>query len=149
MSFSHAAVVAQIFHDEEDAVKSLEKTGHYSRKEHDMIFERVHRAKIWLKKYAPDDLKFEVQKHIAKDVKLNEKEKEALHKIAELLKEKEYNEKTLFEEFYNVTKELDLNAQDFFKAAYKVLLDKERGPKLAPFILALGKEKVVKLFGEV
>ena len=148
MSFSHAAVVAQIFQDEEDAVKSLEKTGHYSKKEHDKIFERIHRAKIWLIKYAPDELKFEVQKHIAKDVKLDEKEKKALHKIAELLKEKEYNEKTLFEEFYNVTKELDLNSQDFFKAAYRVLLDKERGPKLAPFILALGKEKVIKLFEE-
>ena len=77
---------------------------------------------------------------------MSAKEKKALHEIAELLKEKEYDEKTLFNEFYNVSKKLELNPQDFFKAAYKVLLNKERGPKLAPFILALGKEKVVKLF---
>ena len=149
LSFSHAAVIAQTFPDEEDAIKSMEKTGHYDKKEHGQIFERLHKAKIWLKKYASDEIKFEVQKNVSKNIELSAKEKKALHGIAKLLKEKEYNEKSLFEEFYNVSKELDLKPQDFFKAAYKVLLNKERGPKLAPFIIALGKEKVVKLFEEV
>ena len=66
-----------------------------------------------------------------------------------MLKENDYDEKALFNEFYEVSKKLDLKPQDFFKAAYKVLLNKERGPKLAPFILAIGKERVVKLFEEV
>lgn len=146
LSFSHAAVIAQIFPNEEDAVKSMEKTGHYDKKEHEQIFERLHKAKIWLKKYAPDEIKFEVQNHVPKNIELVAKEKKALHTIASLLKEKEYDEKSLFNEFYNVSKNLELSPQDFFKAAYKVLLNKERGPKLAPFIIALGKEKVAKLF---
>ena len=149
LSFSHAAVIAQIFSSEEDAIKSMEKTGHYDKKEHDRIFERLHKAKIWLKKYAPDEVKFEVQKHVPKGIQLSEKEKEALQAIAKLFEEKKYDEKTLFEEFYNVSNELGLKPADFFKAAYKVLLNKEKGPKLAPFILMLGKEKVVKLFEEV
>ena len=149
LSFSHAAVIAQTFPNDEDAVKSMEKTDHYDKKEHHSIFERLQNAKIWLKKYAPDDMKFEVQNHVAKNIQLTAKEKKALRIIAELLEEKEYDEKSLFNEFYNVSKELDLKPQDFFKCAYKVLLNKERGPKLAPFILALGKEKVVKLFEEV
>ena len=149
LSFSHAAAVAQIFPNEEDAVKSLEKTGHYSRKDHDVIFERLRKARIWLKKYAPDDIKFEVQKSVPKNIQLSDKEKKALHAVARLLEEKDYDEKTLFEEFYNVSKGLGLNPQEFFTAAYKVLLNKERGPKLAPFILMLGKEKVAKLFESV
>ena len=146
LSFSHATVIAQTFPNEEDAVKSMEKTGHYSKEIHEMIFERLRRAKIWLKKYAPDEIKFEVQRHVPKNIELDAREKKALHEIAKLLKEKEYDEKTLFEEFYNVSKKLELKPQDFFKSAYRVLLNKERGPKLAPFILALGKEKAVKLF---
>lgn len=146
LSFSHAAVIAQIFPDEEDAIKSLEKTGHYDKEQHERIFERLQKVKIWLKKYALDELKFEIQKHVPKNIEIKANEKKALHTIAKLLKEKEYNEKSLFEEFYNVCKELDLKPQDFFKAAYKVLLNKDNGPKLAPFILALGKEKMVKLF---
>ncbi|MBI2652246.1 hypothetical protein HYX00_02165, partial [Candidatus Woesearchaeota archaeon] len=149
LSFSHAAVIAQIFSDEEDAIKSMEKTGHYAKEMHDIIFERLHKAKIWLNKYATDEVKFEVQKHVPKNIQLTEKEKKALHFIAELLREIDYNEKSLFNEFYNVSNKLELNPADFFKAAYKVLLNKERGPKLAPFILALGKEKVIKLFESV
>jgi len=146
LSFSHAAVIAQTFPNEEDAVVSMEKTGHYNKKEHDRIFQRLHRAKIWLKKYAPDDIKFEVQEKVAKDVKLTAEEKEALHNVAKLLQEKEFDEKTLFTEFYNISTKLQLKPAEFFRAAYRVLLNKDRGPKLAPFVLALGKEKVAKLF---
>ena len=146
LSFSHAAVVAQAFPDEEDAIKSLEKTGHYNKAQHDVIFDRLHKARIWLKKYAPDDLRFEVQKQVPKGIELSEKEKKALHAVAELLKKKDFEEKELHQEFYEITKKLDLKTAEFFKAAYRVLLNKERGPKLAAFIIALGKEKVVKLF---
>ena len=146
MSFAHASVIAQIFPDEEDAIRSLEKTGHYSKSMHDAIFGRLHMAKIWLKKYAPDDAKFTIQKEVPQDIILNEKEKLVLHKIAALLHHKDYNEQALFEEFYKQSNESGLRSQEFFKAAYKVLLNKERGPKLAPFILTLGKEKVAKMF---
>ena len=146
MSFSHAAVIAQTFTDEDDIVKGIAKTGHYKKEDHDRIFERLRTVKIWLRKYAPYDVKFEVQKEVPKGVILTDKEKEALHIVAQKLKENEYTEQTLFEEFYNLSKSLELKPQEFFKAAYKVLLNKERGPKLAPFILALGKEKVAVLF---
>ena len=109
----------------------------------------MHKVKIWLRKYAPEDVKFTVQEHVPKDLKLAHSEKEALHEIAKLLKENEYDEKSLFNEFYNVSKKLQLKPEDFFKAAYKVLLNRERGPKLAPFILAYGKEKVAKLLEAV
>ena len=48
-----------------------------------------------------------------------------------------------------IKENLDIKNTDFFKAAYNVLLNKDRGPKLAPFILALGKERVVELFEKV
>jgi len=37
------------------------------------------------------------------------------------------------------------NAKDFFRSAYLALIGKEQGPKLAPFIMAAGKSKVIKL----
>ncbi len=149
ITFSHAAMVAQIGPNEEDSIKSLKKTGHYSKKMHDVIFERINKAKVWLEKYAPEDLKFTVQEEVPKDLKLSSKEKNALQLVVEALKEKEWNEKTLFEEFYNICKKVDVKNTDFFRAAYNVLLNKDRGPKLAPFILALGKEKVIELFEKV
>jgi len=69
--------------------------------------------------------------------------------VAKKLREKKYTEKSLFEEFYNICKEVNLEPKEFFKAAYKVLIGKEKGPRLAPFILVIGKEKVINLLKKV
>lgn len=149
ITFAHAAMVAQIGPTEEDMIRSLEKTGHYVKKNHDIIFERISKAKAWLEKYAPEDAKFTVQEDVPKDLKLNSKEKKALQLVVDALKKKKWSDKALFEEFYNICKKTDVKNTDFFRAAYNVLLNKDRGPKLAPFILALGKEKVIELFEKI
>jgi lysyl-tRNA synthetase class 1 len=149
IDFSHAAMVVQISPKEEGMINSLKKTGHYDEKMHDAIFKRLNEAKSWLEKYAPEDVKFIVQEEVPKDLKLSKAEKEALHLIVKALKEKDWKQKQLFEEFYNICKKVDIKNTDFFKAAYNVLLNKDRGPKLAPFILTLGKKKVIELFEKV
>lgn len=146
ISFAHAAMIAQIGPGEEDAVRSMEKTGHYDKKMHDALFERINKAKLWLDKYAPEDVKFVVQDNVPENLKLSDKEKEALHLVADALNKKEWNEKELFNEFYEICKKVGIKNTDFFRASYNVLLNKDRGPKLAPFILALGKDKVSVLF---
>jgi lysyl-tRNA synthetase class 1 len=49
----------------------------------------------------------------------------------------------------DICKEANTNPADFFKAAYKIILNKERGPKLAGFIMLLGKDKVVELLKNI
>ncbi len=153
LNYSIAVIAAQIFPEKSinELAEILSSKGWihknkltgYDKKR---LTKRLELAKNWLKKYAPEDVKFTIQEHVPKDLKLAHSEKEALHEIAKLLKENEYDEKSLFNEFYNVSKKLQLKPEDFFKAAYRVLLNREKGPKLAPFILALGKEKVAKMF---
>ncbi|MBI2208967.1 lysine--tRNA ligase [Candidatus Woesearchaeota archaeon] len=149
ITFSHASIIAQILHSEEYAIQRLEKTGHYNKKEHDNIFKRINYAKNWLGKYAPEDAKFEVQENVPEGLKLAAKEKEALHMLAKSLAKKEWSEKTLFEEFYNICNKTGAKNTDFFRASYNVLLNKDRGPKLAHLILTIGKEKASELFGKV
>lgn len=148
ITFSHASIIAQILHSEEYAIERLEKTGHYNKKDHGNIFKRINYAKNWLGKYAPEDAKFEVQEEVPKGLKLDAREKEALHMLAKSLDKKEWNEQTLFEEFYNICSKTGAKNTDFFRASYNVLLNKDRGPKLAHLILTLGKEKASELFGK-
>jgi len=42
----------------------------------------------------------------------------------------------------------NLNAKTFFPIIYKLLINKEKGPRLAPFIIAIGREKVIKLISQ-
>ena len=96
----------------------------------------------WLEKYAPEDFKFKIQERVS--IKLPEKETKALKILVEKLKNK-YNEKDLHNLFYEICQEINLKPEDFFKAAYKVIVNKEKGPRLANFILTIGKEKIIKL----
>ena len=53
------------------------------------------------------------------------------------------------EEFYVIIKNNNLEIKDFFNAAYGVLINKQKGPKLASFVLSIGRQKVGELFGKV
>jgi lysyl-tRNA synthetase class 1 len=156
LNYSNAAIAVQTFPDK--SIKELAEILHAKRWIHrktltpfdkERVLKRLRLAKKWLEKYAPDDVKFTVQNEVSKDLKLNAKEKEALHLVVKALKEKEWEQKELFEEFYNICQKVGIKNTDFFKAAYNVLLNKDRGPKLAPFILALGKERVIRLFEKI
>jgi lysyl-tRNA synthetase class 1 len=106
-------------------------------------------AKKWLELHAPAEIKFSIQHEVLKDISLSAAEKTVLHEIAGILKMKDWEEKPLFEQFYEITKRNGIEPKQFFKVAYNVLIKKDQGPKLAPFILAIGKEKVISLFETV
>lgn len=156
LNYSIAATVIQVFPDKplNKIIEVMYDKGWIHKKtltkpDKDKLLKRLELAKTWLDKYAPEDMKFTVQEKPPKGLKLAKGEKEALKLVAEALKKKKWNEKTLFEEFYNICKKTDIKNKDFFRAAYNVLLDKDRGPRLASFILALGKEKVIELFEKI
>lgn len=153
VSILHASMLVQVFENEEQIFNILKKTGHLAedanKKDISYVKERLNFARKWVNEFAEEQYRFKLQHKVPEGLHLEQKQKKALHEIARLLKEKDYDEKSLFNGFYNVSKELNLNPQEFFTAAYKVLLNKERGPKLAPFILMLGKEKVARLFESI
>jgi lysyl-tRNA synthetase class 1 len=142
--FRHLTNLLQIH--EKDIKKTMDEFKDVKTKEDkDKLKLRMECALNWLEHYAPEDFKFTVQKEVPKDLKLDVKEKKALKNVAEMLG-KPIKDKELHGEFYNICQELNLNVGDFFKAAYKVLINKEKGPRLASFILTIGKKKVKELF---
>jgi len=108
---------------------------------------RAKKVKNWVEKYAGEDMKFEIQEKV--NVKLNSKEKQALMLLRESLKEKKYKEKDLFDKFYEICKDVGIKNTKFFDAAYRVIINKKKGPRLATLILNVGQEKIVKLLEKV
>lgn len=150
-----AAVIIQVaLYDTDRAIEILKKLGLLKKpSEEDIkaINERLEFARKWVKDFASENYKFEVNEKVDKNVieSLSDKQKLALGILAERLKEKEYDEKSLFEEFYKIKEGTGIDTKDFFKAAYLVLINKEKGPRLAPFILQIGKDKVVRILEQV
>ena len=108
---------------------------------------RAEKVKNWLEKYAGEDMKFKFQEKI--NTKLNVKEKKALIQLKEILQKKTHTEESLFNEFYKICERSDIKNTEFFDVAYRVIINKKKGPRLAALILNVGQDKIVKLLEKV
>jgi lysyl-tRNA synthetase, class I len=105
-------------------------------------------AWTWLAKHAPEDFRFALRTESDDAVELTETELAVIRRLGDELSAKfdEYDEKSLGELFYSVAEECGLATKELFGATYRVLLGKEKGPRLASFILTAGKERVLPIF---
>jgi lysyl-tRNA synthetase, class I len=149
VSLTHAGNLVQIFDDDDEIIQKLIDSGNVSNdvdlEGKKYIKERLSFARKWISEFAQEQYKFSLQNEISENIDLNEKQKEAIRALTKTLQEKKLNEKELHQEFYDISKNINIETREFFTACYKVLLNKEKGPKLAPFIIALGK-KAIDLF---
>jgi lysyl-tRNA synthetase class 1 len=106
---------------------------------------RLNHVENWLEKYAPDFVKFNVQKRLPK-VEISDLQKEFLFKVADLLENNDYNPEELHDSMYLIIHDLDIKPQKAFQAIYKVITGKKQGPRAASFVLSLDKDLVIKRF---
>lgn len=132
MSFRHLITLVQI-----GKIKGLNS---YDKK-------RAEKVRNWLDKYAEDAMKFEVQEEVK--IKLSGTDKKSMKELLKSLETRDFNEEDLFNEFYTICEKVGIKNTDFFRNAYLVLIGKEKGPRLANFILEIGKQKVIKLLKQI
>ncbi|MBI4149741.1 lysine--tRNA ligase [Candidatus Woesearchaeota archaeon] len=143
--FRHLTTVLQAYQNDWKQVLAfynLKKKGDIER-----LQARAACAWNWLQKYAPEEFRFTVQER-ADGSGISEKQRRALHQIAKLLATG-ITEERLYASFYEISKALGIQPQELFVAGYRVLLGKDRGPKLAPFILVVGRERVGRMFEKI
>jgi len=84
---------------------------------------------------------FEETKIPATKIMVDDSSKVALKQLADLLQKDETPE-DLQNSIYNIAKENQVQPKDFFKILYQIILSKDRGPKIGPFIEDIGKKKI-------
>lgn len=110
---------------------------------------RLRKAAYWVENYAPEEVKIRIPEALSPELKskLEESERAALKAILEMLKDREWNEKELQYEIFEVGKRFKIGAK-IFEALYLIFLGKRSGPRLAPFLLSLEKNFIVKRLEE-
>lgn len=146
-SFRHLTNVLQVH--EFDIEKSMKEYDLKTEDDKERFKVRAQCCINWLNKHADDNFKFKIQDDLPSDLDLSDEQKKSLSKIVEILKTDVKEDKELHEKIYAVSQEIGIKPAELFKAAYKVLINKERGPRLAGFILTLGKERVISLFEKI
>jgi len=134
-------------------IKEIERilinTGHKKAiSDQKMFDEQITRAKKWLEKYAPDNIKFSILKQTPK-VNLDSAQKEMLNILSIDLAKKSWQAEELHNHIYEVGKRLGLSPKETFQPVYQVLIGKDHGPKAGWFIALLDKDFVIKRFIDI
>jgi lysyl-tRNA synthetase class 1 len=117
-----------------------------------MLKERLKKSQAWIEKFNPE-MKIKVRENPNADYfkKLDKEEKEQIIKLKEAMKDKLDIEK-LTTLVYEIPKKPGMDEEKkklaqrrFFKNVYQMLIDKDTGPRLPAFLLALENKKIEKL----
>lgn len=122
----------------------------YEGFDNERLRSRLMLAKNWVEGYGPEYLRFKlITDSKGKEIheKLDEKQREALSKLAGELNKK-WLPKELHKRIYEISRGIDLEPQKLFEAIYMVLIGKRKGPKAAGFILTLDNDFVQNRFKE-
>ncbi len=144
-SFRHCAEMISTYGEPEDAIKYVKGKVSAADKERYLAILRC--AKNWVEKYAPDQYRFKLNSEVPV-VELDDEEKSAIGELADKLGQTKTEEQVV-DLFTTTLKKHGLEPKDFYKKIYTILIGKERGPRLAPMIISLGKENIVKLLKQV
>ncbi|MBN1696710.1 MAG: lysine--tRNA ligase [Spirochaetales bacterium] len=101
----------------------------------------------WITTYAPDTFRFSLRPPDAEAIPLDSSQKEAVSALRKELASSfdSFDEKSLSEFFYTIAGNNDMDPKELYKTLYRVLIGKEMGPRLAAFILTIGKERIISL----
>ena len=123
---------------------------------YDDFKDRLERAKFWLEKCAPEHVnKLCTYRNFAAYNELDDVEKSEIEDLREYLLKGGYTLDELMSELYAIPsnrrgipkedKALRTFQSKFFRNVYKLLIDKEQGPRLYLFLYAIDPDKYVKL----
>ena len=123
---------------------------------YEQFADRLDRAKFWLEQCAPDQVnKLRATRNFDVYNELDEKEKAAIAALYDYMANATYTLDELNAELYAIPKRIYPEITDqkelkgiqgkFFKTVYKLLIDKEQGPRLYLFLYAIEKERFVGL----
>ncbi|MFH1420735.1 MAG: hypothetical protein ABIG30_02095 [Candidatus Aenigmatarchaeota archaeon] len=148
--YTFASLIAQIVNPNkmiDQAVTLLKSTGHIesevSKEQRKQIEKRLLLAKYWVENYAPEDMRIKLNESTP-EMHISANQKSAIVQLVSALN-KGLKEKELECEIYDAAKKNNVDTKTFFTLLYNILISKERGPRLAPFIIAIGEERVAGL----
>ncbi|MEM4297939.1 MAG: lysine--tRNA ligase, partial [Nitrososphaerota archaeon] len=77
-------------------------------------------------------------------ITLSDQEKKAIAELIDVLKA-ETDGRSIQNKIFSIAKENGLEVASFFKTLYRIVLGVDKGPKLGPYMVDVGREKIVQL----
>ncbi len=153
--FTLASLVVQMSPNREDVIAKLKLLGKYpagmTPEEERLVHERLDFAKKWVHEFAPDQFKFELMNDVPLQAleQVTTPELDVYKEIIKRLEESKTTEEEISSFIYETLKAHEINSREFFRKTYLILFGKESGPKLAPFLIAVDREPLLRLLRQL
>ncbi len=148
--FSHVVQVYQASEgDEERAREILARTGYEeeARREGGDLKRQLAFVGRWLEKFAPEAVKFSLQEELPK-IELSDGQKQFLDALAQRVEAENLDGQGMHEAIYAAKDEAGIGAGEAFKALYRVLLNKDAGPRAGWFLASLDQAWLARRLSE-
>ena len=143
--FRHLCNYLQIYSGDQEKV--LARLDGITESQKERLRVRMTCAWNWLQKYAPEEFCFSLAKEGDELYQATDEELSAIRdfrvyadEFLDTLSEKEFSEY-----IYKTASDNGMDNADFFRLIYMVLINKEKGPKLAGFLKACGRDKTMEI----
>jgi len=143
--FSHIVTLYQTSQgDPKKVIEMLKRTGHEeaAATQIDSIKRELEYVKNWLDKYAPENIKFEVQKSMPK-LDISNDQQKFLGVLLSELEGSNMQADQIHEAVYDSAIATELKPAEAFRLIYKLFLNKDQGPKVGFFLSSLDKDFVI------
>jgi len=137
--FRHLCNLLQI--DDGGIDKTLTKLPGLTKAQEPKLRVRAQCAWTWITKFSPEDFRFRLRSD-GSMIEVKPNEKTALAALRDAVAAGGLEETAMAERIYAIAQENGIEPKDFFKLSYRALLGKERGPRLAGFLLGIGPERI-------
>jgi len=135
-----------------DTVKELEKRkgAAFTELERKHLEWRIRAARYWVERYATEEEKTRLQETLpARAQELSAAQRAFLHTLARQLPQTAWEGDALQIAIFNAARLTPIDQPSAFKAIYRVLLDRDNGPKAGNFLSFLERDFVVLRFMEL
>ena len=135
-----------------DEVSEMEKRlgGALTELERAHLAQRIRSAREWVENYATEDEKTHLQETLPAGAEsLSHPQRAFLNTLAESLEKTAWDDDSLQTAIFDVARTTPIEQGQAFKAIYRVLLDREAGPKAGNLLAFLDRNLVVKRFREL
>ncbi len=155
VTYKHLITVDQISQSYEGRIAILRRGGHIPEKmtmwEEERLKKKMQCVDNWLATLAQEQDKFAVQQKLPSGVveTLSYAQKRTVENIAEKLAGAPWDAETIHNIIHDTATSTGLGAKDAFVALYRLVLGKDRGPKLGYFFSMLDKNFVIGRLNEV
>lgn len=145
--YRHMVTVVQMAEDDAELLNILKRSGelpdHVPAADRVHLIDRAAHVRAWLASFAPEDVRFKVQKEVPEVAREEGDPKLYAALYAALLDVEEWNGATIHDAIYDAITGQGLKPGQGFRTIYLAILGRERGPRAGHFLASLEREFVL------